>query len=212
MSVLVVLDVDSTLIQQEVIELLADYAGVMPEVVQITERAMSGEIDFKQSLLQRVALLKGLAVENLDEVLGQIVLTPGVNELIEAVHDAGGKIAAVSGGFSQILDPLARSLGLDYWKANSLEEIDGLLTGRVNGEIVDAQAKADSLKAWCQSMDIDLDQSIAIGDGANDILMLQAAGYAIGFRPKKILRDHADLIIEENSLLSVIELVKLRSS
>jgi phosphoserine phosphatase len=212
MSILVVLDVDSTLIQQEVIELLADYAGVMPEVVQITERAMSGEIDFKQSLLQRVALLKGLAVENLDEVLGQIVLTPGVNELIAAVHAVGGKIAAVSGGFSQILDPLARSLGLDYWKANSLEEIDGLLTGRVTGEIVDAQAKADSLKAWCQSMDIDLDQSIAIGDGANDILMLKAAGCAIGFRPKKILREHADLIIEENSLLRVIELVKLRSS
>lgn len=212
MSVLVVLDVDSTLIQQEVIELLADYAGVMPEVVQITERAMSGEIDFQQSLLQRVALLKGLAVENLDEVLGQIVLTPGANELIEAVHDAGGKIAALSGGFSQILDPLAKSLGLDYWRANSLEEIDGVLTGRVTGEIVDAQAKADSLKAWCQSMDIDLDQSIAVGDGANDILMLQAAGYAIGFRPKNILREHADLIIEENSLRGVIEVVKLRSS
>lgn len=212
MSVLVVLDVDSTLIQQEVIELLADYAGVMPEVSEITERAMAGAIDFEQSLLQRVALLKGLPIASLDEVVSQIALTPGSKELIAAVHELGGKVAAVSGGFSQILDPLAKSLGLDYWKANLLEVRDGFLTGRVTGEIVDAEAKAHSLSAWCQSMGLPLEQSIAIGDGANDILMLKASGYAIGFRPKNILREHADLVIEENSLLSVVELVRLRSS
>jgi phosphoserine phosphatase len=212
LSVLVVLDVDSTLIQQEVIELLADFAGVMPEVAQITDRAMSGELDFEQSLRQRVLLLAGLSADHLSSVQAQVQLTPGVTELIQTVHEIGGKVGVVSGGFSQILDPLATSLGLDYWSANTLEQIDGKLTGEVIGEVIDAKAKALALKKWSLESGIPLKQTIAVGDGANDVEMLQAAGFAVGFRPKPILREYADLVIEKNSLIELVEVVKLRAS
>jgi phosphoserine phosphatase len=205
-----VLDVDSTLIQQEVIELLADFAGVMPEVKVITDQAMSGQLDFKQSLEKRVGLLEGLSEEIFTQLKAQISLTPGVTELISAVHARGGRIGAVSGGFSQILSPLADEIGLDYWMANSLEVIDGTLTGRVTGPVIDAEAKASALKGWASDAGISTDQTIAIGDGANDIQMLQCAGYAVAFRPKPVLRQYADLVIEENSLLPLIE--KLDSS
>jgi phosphoserine phosphatase len=210
LSVLVVLDVDSTLIQQEVIELLADFAGVMPEVKVITDQAMSGQLDFKQSLEKRVGLLEGLSEEIFAQLKAQISLTPGVTELISAVHARGGRIGAVSGGFSQILAPLAEEIGLDYWMANSLEVIDGTLTGRVTGAIIDADAKASALKSWANDAGISTQETIAIGDGANDIQMLQSAGYAVAFRPKAVLRQYADLVIEENSLLPLIE--KLDSS
>ena len=210
MSVLVVLDVDSTLIQQEVIELLADFAGVMPEVKAITEQAMSGELDFKQSLEKRVGLLEGLSDEIFSQLRLQISLTPGVKELISAVHAKGGKIGAVSGGFRQILEPLADEIGLDYWMANSLEVVEGKLTGKVSGPVIDAEAKAIALRKWSDDSGIPVEQSIAIGDGANDIQMLQCAGYAVAFRPKPVLRQYADLVIEENSLLALIE--KLDSS
>lgn len=210
MSVLVVLDVDSTLIQQEVIELLADFAGFMPEVRAITEQAMSGELDFKQSLAKRVGLLEGLPEDIFAKLKPQIELTPGVPELIEAVHSLGGKIGAVSGGFSQILAPLADEIGLDYWMANSLEVIDGKLTGRVVGPVIDAEAKASALKSWASDSEIALERTIAVGDGANDIQMLQCAGYAVAFRPKPVLRQYADLVIEENSLLPLLR--KLDSS
>jgi phosphoserine phosphatase len=205
-----VLDVDSTLIQQEVIELLADFAGVMPEVKVITDQAMSGQLDFKQSLEKRVGLLEGLSEEIFTQLKSQISLTPGVTELISAVHARGGRIGAVSGGFSQILAPLADEIGLDYWMANSLEVIDGTLTGRVSGPVIDAEAKASALRGWASDSGIPTDQTIAIGDGANDIQMLQCAGYAVAFRPKPVLRQYADLVIEENSLLPLIE--KLDSS
>lgn len=205
MSVLVVLDVDSTLIQQEVIDLLADFAGVMPEVRAITDQAMSGELDFKQSLERRVGLLEGLSEEIFEKLKPQIELTPGVPELIRAVHSIGGKIGAVSGGFSQILSPLAEQIGLDYWMANSLEVIDGKLTGRVIGPIIDAEAKASALKSWATESGIALEKTIAIGDGANDIQMLQCAGFAVAFRPKPVLRQYADLVIEENSLLPLLQ-------
>jgi phosphoserine phosphatase len=210
LSVLVVLDVDSTLIQQEVIELLADFAGVMPEVKVITDQAMSGQLDFKQSLEKRVGLLEGLSEEIFAQLKAQISLTPGVTELISAVHARGGRIGAVSGGFSQILAPLAEEIGLDYWMANRLEVIDGTLTGRVTGAIIDADAKASALKSWANDAGISTQETIAIGDGANDIQMLQSAGYAVAFRPKAVLRQYADLVIEENSLLPLIE--KLDSS
>lgn len=210
MSVLVVLDVDSTLIQQEVIELLAGFAGFMPEVRAITEQAMSGELDFKQSLEKRVGLLEGLSEDIFEKLKTQIELTPGVSELIEAVHSIGGKIGAVSGGFSQILAPLADEIGLDYWRANSLEVIDGILTGRVIGPVIDAEAKASALKGWATDSGIALEKTIAVGDGANDIQMLQCAGYAVAFRPKPVLRQYADLVIEENSLLPLLQ--KLESS
>ncbi len=209
MTVLVVLDVDSTLIQQEVIELLADFAGVMPEVKLITERAMSGELDFKQSLEKRVSLLEGLSDEIFSQLKTQISLTPGVLELISAVHAKGGRIGAVSGGFRQILEPLADEIGLDYWMANSLEVVEGKLTGKVSGPVVDADAKATALRKWADDSGIPVEHSIAIGDGANDIQMLQCAGYAVAFRPKPVLRQYADLVIEENSLLSLIEKLDL---
>lgn len=199
-----VMDVDSTLIQQEVIELLADYAGVMPEVKTITEQAMSGELDFKQSLERRVGLLEGLSDEIFQWLKPQIELTPGVQELITAVHGLGGKIGAVSGGFSQVLEPLANEIGLDYWMANSLEVLDGKLTGCLVGPVIDAEAKATALRSWATESGIAIEKTIAIGDGANDIPMLKCAGYAVAFRPKPILKQYADLVIEENSLASLI--------
>ena len=199
-----VMDVDSTLIQQEVIELLADYAGVMPEVKTITEQAMSGELDFKQSLERRVGLLEGLSDEIFQWLKPQIELTPGVQELIAAVHGLGGKIGAVSGGFSQVLEPLANEIGLDYWMANSLEVLDGKLTGCLVGPVIDAEAKATALRSWATESGIAIEKTIAIGDGANDIPMLKCAGYAVAFRPKPILKQYADLVIDENSLASLI--------
>ena len=199
-----VMDVDSTLIQQEVIELLADYAGVMPEVKTITEQAMSGELDFRQSLERRVGLLEGLSDEIFQWLKPQIELTPGVQELIAAVHGLGGKIGAVSGGFSQVLEPLANEIGLDYWMANSLEVLDGKLTGCLVGPVIDAEAKATALRSWATESGIAIEKTIAIGDGANDIPMLKCAGYAVAFRPKPILKQYADLVIEKNSLASLI--------
>lgn len=212
MNVLVVMDVDSTLIQQEVIELLADYAGVMPQVKLITEQAMSGELDFRQSLAKRVGLLEGLSEDIFQWLKPRIELTPGVEQLISAVHAIGGKIGAVSGGFSQVLEPLANEIGLDYWMANKLEVSDGKLTGNLVGPVIDAEAKATALKSWASDSGISLKQTIAIGDGANDIQMLECAGYAVAFRPKPVLKKYADLVIEENSLLSLLEKLGSRAS
>ncbi|CAB4628696.1 unannotated protein [freshwater metagenome] len=206
------MDVDSTLIQQEVIELLADHAGLMPEVRAITELAMTGEIDFQESLTKRVKLLKGLPVDVFYEVRQKISFTTGAPELVEAVHALGGRIGAVSGGFSQILGGLAHEVGLDYWKANELEVEDGELTGRLIGEMIDAQAKATALRQWADDFGLDIADTVAIGDGANDIPMLQAAGLAVAFRPKQVLRQYADIVIEENSLVPLIERLQLRSS
>jgi len=211
LSILVVMDVDSTLIQQEIIELLADYAGVMPEVREITEQAMSGNLDFRQSLERRVGLLEGLSDEIFQWLKPQIELTPGVQELIAAVHRLDGKIGAVSGGFSQVLEPLANEIGLDYWMANSLEVRDAKLTGSLVGSVIDAEAKATALKSWATESGISLEKTIAIGDGANDIPMLKCAGYAVAFRPKPVLRQYADLVIEENSLISLIEILGSRA-
>jgi phosphoserine phosphatase len=205
------MDVDSTLIQQEIIELLADYAGVMPEVREITEQAMSGNLDFRQSLERRVGLLEGLSDEIFQWLKPQIELTPGVQELIAAVHKLDGKIGAVSGGFSQVLEPLANEIGLDYWMANSLEVRDAKLTGSLVGSVIDAEAKATALKSWATESGISLEKTIAIGDGANDIPMLKCAGYAVAFRPKPVLRQYADLVIEENSLISLIEILGSRA-
>lgn len=206
------LDVDSTLIQQEVIEVLANQVGVMPEVKKITDLAMAGEVNFERSLEQRVSLLEGLSQDVFAKVLSEITFTPGAFELVAAVHALGGKVGAVSGGFTQILEPLARLIDLDFWLGNQLEVQQGKLTGRIIGPIIDAKAKASALKNWALESNISLKHTIAIGDGANDIQMLQAAGLAIAFCPKPILREYSDFIIEENSLLSVIEKLNLSSS
>lgn len=206
------MDVDSTLIQQEVIEMLAQEAGVLEEVEQITELAMAGQLDFEQSLKKRVSLLRGLPESVISEVASRIEVTPGAKQLIKAVHDLQGRVGVVSGGFGQVLKPLTKQLGLDYWLANELEISSGSLTGNVLGKVIDADAKAQALLAWAEDFGIDSSQTVAIGDGANDIQMLKSAGLAIAFRPKEILRQYADLVIEQNSLIEAIEPIRLRAS
>jgi phosphoserine phosphatase len=212
MKRLVVLDVDSTMIEQEVIELLAAKVGLREHVKEVTDKAMAGEIDFRQALLMRVALLEGLSVSVFDELQSEITVTDGVTELIDSVHRSGGLIGAISGGFTQILSPLAQRLGLDFSLANELEILNGSLTGKVSGEVVDADAKAKTLLNWASNHGFDVSETVAVGDGANDIPMLQVAGFAVAFRPKEILRQYADLVIEGSSLKPLVELLELRSS
>jgi phosphoserine phosphatase len=200
------------MIEQEVIELLADRVGLRDQVKILTDQAMAGEIDFREALLQRVGLLKGLSAVVFQDILAEIKITDGVRELVSSIHESNGMVGAISGGFSQVLEPLAQSLGLDIFLANNLEVVDGLITGRISGEIVDADMKARTLLHWAQQYGIDVDDTIAIGDGANDIPMLKASGFGVAFRPKDVLRPHADLIIEGNSLAPVIAQLELRSS
>ncbi len=209
---LVVLDVDSTMIEQEVVELLAEKVGLKDEVKLLTDQAMAGQIDFREALIKRVGLLKGLSAEVFQDLLDEIRVTEGVLELVSAVQKAGGLVGALSGGFSQILGPLADRLGLDFFTANNLEVIDGVLTGNINGDIVDAELKAETLLRWADENGFDVTETVAVGDGANDIEMLKASGFAVAFRPKDVLRDHADLIIEGDSLEPLISVLELRSS
>ena len=206
---LVVLDVDSTLIEQEVIELLADCAGKRSEVEAVTERAMSGELDFTASLKARVSYLRGLPESVIEQTLAKCSVTKGARELISAVHKAGGKVGAVSGGFSQLLDPLARTLNLDFSRANQLEIIDGVLTGEVVGTIIDKPAKATALIEWANLSEIELRNTVAIGDGANDLDMMAASGLSIGFNAKPRVRAAADLILDSGDLSDAISLIGL---
>jgi phosphoserine phosphatase len=146
------------------------------------------------------------------DIHAEIKITEGVSELVSSIQQSDGMVGAISGGFTQVLEPLARSLGLDFYLANNLEVIDGLLTGKISGEIVDADMKAKTLRHWAELNGFDVADSVAIGDGANDIPMLKASGFGIAFRPKDVLRPHADLIIEGNSLAPVIAELELRSS
>ncbi|MGT2427018.1 phosphoserine phosphatase SerB [Amnibacterium kyonggiense] len=202
---LVVLDVDSTLIGQEVVDLLADAAGAGAEVAAITEAAMRGELDFAASLTRRVALLAGLPEAVLTAVHERITITDGVPELVSAVHDRGGAVGAVSGGFAQVLDPLAAALALDRHHANELEVRDGRLTGRVVGPIVDAASKRERLLAW--AAELGADRTIAIGDGANDLLMMGAAALSVAFDAKPAVRAAADLSLPGRSLRPVLGLL-----
>ncbi|CAN5196538.1 N/A [soil metagenome] len=206
---LVVLDVDSTLIENEVIELLADAAGALDSVAAITARAMNGELDFAESLRARVATLAGLPASICDEVRGQVVVTRGVPKLVAGVHAAGGEIGVVSGGFHEVLDPLAVSLGLDRWRANRLEVFDGKLTGRVDGPIIDAAAKASTLIEWATESGVPLRQTVAIGDGANDLEMMAITGLSVGFDAKAPVRDRADVLLDERDLGLVLGLLGL---
>lgn len=203
---LVVCDVDSTLINDEVIELLADVAGVRRLVADITERAMRGELDFAESLRERVATLAGLTEGVFAQVLERITPTPGVQELIDAVHAADGHIIAVSGGFHEILDPLALSWGLDWWTANRLETINGMVTGRTLGPVIDAAAKEQALRDFASEHDIPLERTIAVGDGANDLKMLAVAGLSVAFCAKPIVAEQAIVSITERDLKQVIPL------
>ena len=192
---LLIMDVDSTLIQQEVIELLAAYAGKREEVAAVTEAAMRGELDFAQSLHARVAVLAGLPATVVDSVRNEVKLSLGAAELVAAFKAAGHVVAVVSGGFNQILEPIAAELGLDYWQANELEIVDGKLTGKVLGAVVDRAAKEKFLREWSAAEGIALEHTVAVGDGANDLDMLGAAGIGVAFNAKPAVRAVADAAV-----------------
>ena len=204
---LVVLDADSTLIRNEVIELIADEAGRGAEVAEATEAAMRGEVDFASSLRSRVLALQGVPTARFERVLARIEPTPGVREMIEEVHARGGLVGVVSGGFHEILDTIAPALGVDFWRANRLEVADEILTGRVEGDIVDAEAKAATLRSWASEHGVPVSCTIAIGDGANDLRMMAAAGLGLAFNAKPAVRAQADLVIERVDLREVIALL-----
>ena len=189
---LVVMDVDSTLIQDEVIELLAEHAGRAGEVAVVTEAAMRGELDFAQSLHARVATLAGLPATVLDEVRGAVRLTPGARTLVRTLKRLGFTVAVVSGGFIEVVEPIARELGIDHVRANRLEVVDGMLTGRVVGDVVDRAGKAAALREFATLEGLPLTRTVAIGDGANDLDMLAAAGLGVAFNAKPMVRRQAD--------------------
>ncbi|WP_417511766.1 phosphoserine phosphatase SerB [Microbacterium sp.] len=204
---LVVLDADSTLIRNEVIELLADEAGRREEVQAATEAAMRGEVDFATSLRSRVQALTGISTDAFERVRARIEPTAGVRELTSAVHERGGVVGVVSGGFHEILDHIAPALGVDRWRANRLTVTDGVLTGTVDGEIVDAAAKAASLREWADELGVPSHATIAIGDGANDLQMMAVAGLGIAFNAKPAVRAIASLVIGPQDLREVIALL-----
>lgn len=207
---LILMDVDSTLIRHEVIDEIARLAGVEDEVAKITAQAMAGQIDFKTALRHRVALLAGLDAARLQEVADRLELTPGVETLLGVLKKLGYKTAIVSGGFTFFTDRLKEHLGLDYAYANTLEIKDGKLTGRVVGPIVDANVKRQCLLDIAEHENIELAQTLAVGDGANDLLMLEAAGLGVAFNAKPVVREAADLSISQPNLDVLLYLIGIR--
>jgi phosphoserine phosphatase len=201
---LIVFDVDSTLIQQEVIEMLAERVGAREAVAAITEAAMRGEIEFAESLRQRVATLKGLPASVLDEVADELELTPGARTTLRTLRRLGFHCGVVSGGFRQVIDPLAHELMLDFVAANELEIVDGALTGRLVGPIIDRAGKAKALRDFAQQAGVPLEQTVAVGDGANDIDMLATAGLGVAFNAKPALREVADASLSHPYLDTVL--------
>jgi phosphoserine phosphatase len=201
---LVVFDVDSTLITGEVIEMLAAHAGCEAEVARVTEEAMRGDLDFAESLRRRVALLEGLDASVLADVRDALELTPGARTLIRTLKRMGYRCGIVSGGFTQVTDHLVETLDLDFSAANTLEVVDGRFTGRVVGEIVDRPGKAVALRRFAEAAGVPLSQTVAVGDGANDIDMLAAAGLGIAFNAKPALRAVADTAINQPYLDAVL--------
>ncbi|MCX2712569.1 phosphoserine phosphatase SerB [Mycolicibacterium sp. J2] len=201
---LIVFDVDSTLIQGEVIEMLAARAGAEAKVAAITEAAMRGELDFEESLRDRVATLAGLPADVVDEVAEELELTPGARTTIRTLRRLGYHCGVVSGGFRKVIEPLAHELMLDYVAANDLEIVDGKLTGRVIGPIVDRPGKAKALRDFAQQAGVPMEQTVAVGDGANDIDMLTAAGLGVAFNAKPALREVADASLSHPYLDTVL--------
>jgi phosphoserine phosphatase len=204
---LIVFDVDSTLIQQEVTEMLAARAGALDAVAAITDAAMRGELDFAESLQQRVGTLAGLPAEVLDEVAEAVELTPGARTTIRTLRRLGYHVGVVSGGFRQVIEPLAHELMLDFVAANELEVVDGKLTGRVVGQIVDRAGKAKALRDFAHQVGVPMAQTVAVGDGANDIDRLAAAGLGVAFNAKPALREVADASLSHPYLDTVLFLL-----
>ena len=201
---LVVLDMDSTFIQQEVIDLLATAVGVGAEVAAITERPMRGEIDFKESLAERVALLKGLPVEVLESVRAEIIFSHGAERMVAILHTLDHKVAIVSGGFEDVIAPLLEKVGVDFYRANKLDSDGGRLTGKTTGPIIDRTAKAAALKEFAKELGIPLEHTVAVGDGANDLEMMAISGLSIAFNAKPIVQEAAMVAINDGDLMGVL--------
>lgn len=204
---LIVMDVDSTLIQDEVIDLLANRAGCAAEVAKVTEAAMRGELDFAGSLRERAALLAGLDASMLDEIRDEIRLTPGAETLIRTLKRLGYKCGIVSGGFTRVIEPLASGLGIDYIAANTLEIVDEKLTGRVLEPIIDREGKTEMLRDFAARAGVPLSQTVAVGDGANDLGMIGAAGLGVAFNAKPVVRDAADTALNVPYLDAILYLL-----
>ena len=202
---LILFDVDSTLIKQEVIDLLAEKSGHGREVQQITARAMKGEIDFSQALSKRVSLLEGLPESVFDEVISEISFAEGFDELFSYLRKNGFLVGAVSGGFHNVLDKLFARLQLDFLKANVLEVVDGRLTGKITAAPVDRMAKARALREFAALHKVELENTVAVGDGANDLDMIEIAGLGVSYMGKEILRQKADLHLEKAGLNALIQ-------
>ena len=204
---LLVMDVDGTLIRQEGIDLLAQEAGVGEKVAEITAQAMNEKLDFAASLEARVVLLKGLETSIFPKILEQMEVTPGAESLITELHQRGYKVGLVSGGFHEVIDPIARSLGIDLVRANRLQVSDGHLTGKVLGEIITPERKKESLLTWAKENHVPQSQTIAMGDGANDLPMIETAGIGIAFMAKPIVAERAPYRIEKRDLSFVLEIL-----
>ncbi|MCI1983284.1 MAG: phosphoserine phosphatase SerB [Bifidobacteriaceae bacterium] len=209
----VVMDVDSTLIEEEVIDLIAEIAGVGPQISAITEKAMRGDIDFHEALAQRVSMLAGVPTTVFLRVLSRVHFTPGALKLVRTAHKRGWKVGVVSGGFHEIVDTLVAQAGIDFSLANRLEVTSGTdstvstLTGRTAGPVVDKSLKLATLTSWVHSLGLELSDAVALGDGANDIPMLQAAGLGIAFCAKPVVREAVSHHIDTRNLMQAIDII-----
>lgn len=204
---LCVMDVDGTLILEEVIDLLGREAGCEEEIAQLTSQAMRGEFDFESSLKKRVSLLEGLPVSVFDKSFDSIHLSPNVQEFISILQKNGILVGLVSGGFTPIVETLAKSLGIAYFSANQLEDKDGHLTGKLVGQIISPQVKKDTLEQWRKELQLPKDRTVAIGDGANDLLMLKSAGMGIAFCAKEVLKKEIPHHVDKRDFLEVLPLI-----
>jgi len=204
---IVMLDMDSTLIEQEVINLLGQAAGKSLEIEEITDKAMAGDLDFKTALIERVSLLKGLDHNILSQVRDQISLTKGAKKLVDELHQQGHKVGVVSGGFIEVIEPILKSLEIDFYRANKLKIQDGVLTGEIDGPLIDSHAKRIALEEFADQEQVQLEQTVAIGDGANDLEMIKAAGLGIAFNAKPKVAAAADTTISNQDLSTVLLLM-----
>ena len=204
---IVMLDMDSTLIEQEVINLLGQAAGKSSEIEEITDKAMAGDLDFKAALIERVSLLKGLDHKILSQVRDQISLTKGAKKLVDELHQQGHKVGVVSGGFIEVIEPILKALEIDFYRANKLKIQDGVLTGEIDGPLIDSHAKRMALEEFADQEQVQLEQTVAIGDGANDLEMIKAAGLGIAFNAKPKVAAAADTTISNQDLSTVLLLM-----